>query len=278
MQWSSFYRQGNWGTKRLSNLSKVTWVACGRDGTWNQAVCGQPQILVSNHHIKMPRPLSFCWLGRPLMAPVMAHELVDSLVKPPPASQHWHLPLCNLVLISPCVFTSATHVSPEHVPGSLCSPRAVPREAAVSQPDSYATWKPWELRSTKSQAWLCLPSLTTRFTLKWLPSMGYKTTLEAASSQSSRWGLGEKHSLPPSACICKCVLSCFSHVWLFATLWTVASQAPLSMGFSRQGYWSGLPCPSPGDFPSPGIEPHLMSPVLHSLPLVPPRKPLLEVH
>ena len=46
-----------------------------------------------------------------------------------------------------------------------------------------------------------------------------------------------------------CVLSCFSLVRLFATLWTVAHQAPLSMGFSRQEYWSGLPCPLPGDLP-----------------------------
>ena len=52
-----------------------------------------------------------------------------------------------------------------------------------------------------------------------------------------------------------CVLSRFSHVWLFATPWTVARQAPLSMGFSRQEYWSGLPCPPPGDLPDPGIEP-----------------------
>ena len=51
-----------------------------------------------------------------------------------------------------------------------------------------------------------------------------------------------------------CMLSCFSHVWLFATPWTVARQAPLFMGFSRQEYWSGLPCPSPGDLPDPGIK------------------------
>ena len=60
-----------------------------------------------------------------------------------------------------------------------------------------------------------------------------------------------------------CVLSRFSHVWLCVTLWTVALQAPLSMGFSRQGYWSGLPWPSPGDLPDPRIEPlSLMSPAL----------------
>ena len=52
-----------------------------------------------------------------------------------------------------------------------------------------------------------------------------------------------------------CVLSRFSHVQLFTTLWTVACQAPLSMGFPRQEYWSGLPFPSSGDLPNPGIEP-----------------------
>ena len=60
-----------------------------------------------------------------------------------------------------------------------------------------------------------------------------------------------------------CVLSCFSRVRLFVTLWTVAHQAPLSMGFSRQEHWSVLPCPPPRDLPNPGIEPFfLMSPAL----------------
>ena len=57
------------------------------------------------------------------------------------------------------------------------------------------------------------------------------------------------------------VLSPFSHVQLFATLWTVAHQAPLSTGFSRQEYWSGLPFPSPGDLPDPGIEPTSFMPL-----------------
>ena len=60
-----------------------------------------------------------------------------------------------------------------------------------------------------------------------------------------------------------CMLSCFSPVQLFATLWSVACQAPLSMGFSTQEYWSGLPCPPPGDLLHPQIEPvSLMSPAL----------------
>ena len=65
-----------------------------------------------------------------------------------------------------------------------------------------------------------------------------------------------------------------SHVRLFATPWTAAHQAPPSMGFSRQEYWSGLPFPSPGDLPDPGIEPR--SPTLQSEALnsEPPGKPI----
>ena len=79
-----------------------------------------------------------------------------------------------------------------------------------------------------------------------------------------------------------CVLSRFSCVQLFATPWTVAHQTSLSMGFPRQEYWSGLPCPPPGDLPDAGIcptqgsNPCLLG-LLHwpasSLPLAPPGKP-----
>ena len=59
------------------------------------------------------------------------------------------------------------------------------------------------------------------------------------------------------------VLSCFNRVQLFATLWTIAHQAPLSMGFSRQEYWRGLTCPPPGDLSDLGIKlSSLMSPAL----------------
>ena len=58
-------------------------------------------------------------------------------------------------------------------------------------------------------------------------------------------------------------LSFFSCAQLSATSWTVAHQALLSLGFSRQEYWSGLPCPPPGDLPDPGIKPtSLMSTLL----------------
>ena len=68
------------------------------------------------------------------------------------------------------------------------------------------------------------------------------------------------------------MLSRFSHVRLFATLWTVAHQAPLSMGFSRQEYFSGLPCPPPGNRPKPGSEIGFPALQVDSLPGEPPGK------
>ena len=65
-----------------------------------------------------------------------------------------------------------------------------------------------------------------------------------------------------------------SRVWLFATPLTVAHQAPLSMGFSRQEYWSGVPCPPPGNLPHPGIEPGSPTLRVDALPSEPPGKPV----
>ena len=84
-------------------------------------------------------------------------------------------------------------------------------------------------------------------------------------------------------CVCVCVymhawmLSCFSHGQLFVTLWTIARQASQSMGFSRQEYWSGLPCLPPADLPNPGIKPG--SPALHadSLPAELPEKSCMAI-
>ena len=67
--------------------------------------------------------------------------------------------------------------------------------------------------------------------------------------------VGTSRDLPPpglSRVVCACVLS---RVQLFATPWTAACQAPLPIALSRQEYWSGLPFPTPGDLPDPGIEP-----------------------
>ena len=69
-----------------------------------------------------------------------------------------------------------------------------------------------------------------------------------------------------------------SHVRLFATPWTVAYQAPLSMGFSRKEYWSGLPFPSPGSLPDPGIEPRSPELEADTLTSEPPGKPMPKSH
>ena len=72
------------------------------------------------------------------------------------------------------------------------------------------------------------------------------------------------------------VLSCFSNIWFFATPWTITHQAPLSIGLSKQEYWSGLPCPPPGDLPDPGTEvtsPRSLASQVDSLPLAPPVEP-----
>ena len=65
----------------------------------------------------------------------------------------------------------------------------------------------------------------------------------------------ENNSNIKNIVLSSCMLSHFSDVWLFETPWIVAWQALLSMGFSRQGYWSGFPCHPPGDLPHPGLKP-----------------------
>ena len=77
-----------------------------------------------------------------------------------------------------------------------------------------------------------------------------------------------------SASQCMCVCQLLSCVLRFAAPRTVASQAPLSMGFSRQEYWSGLPFPSPRDLPNPGIEPGSPTLQTDSLLCEPQGKPL----
>ena len=112
----------------------------------------------------------------------------------------------------------------------------------------------------------------------------WKTLLETLvlSPGAADSGLCEKNEFMNTKHLAKCLARCelslifmcvvtvlelLSDVQLLVTPWTVACQAPLSMGFHRQEYWSGLPCPPPGDLPNPGIEP--VSPALQadSLPL-----------
>ena len=91
----------------------------------------------------------------------------------------------------------------------------------------------------------------------------YRQTLYRLSHREVQdWKGKHKVTLCVCVCVCVCVWSRFSGVWLLI-LWTVAHQDPLSRGFSRQEYWSGLPLPPPGNLSNPGIEPlSLMSPAL----------------
>ena len=86
-------------------------------------------------------------------------------------------------------------------------------------------------------------------------------------------------SQPPSAeasSIMKVKVKSLSLFQLFATPWTVAHQASLSMAFSRQEYWTGFPFPSPGDLPDPGIEPRSPALQADALQSEPPGKPIKE--
>ena len=102
-----------------------------------------------------------------------------------------------------------------------------------------------------------------------LPNPG----IEPTSLELQVDSLSSEPSEKPTYSSCS-MLSCCSRVQIFATPWIVAHQAPLSMGFPRQEYWSGLPFPSPGDLPDSGIK--LRSPALQadSLPIEPPGKTL----
>ena len=105
-------------------------------------------------------------------------------------------------------------------------------------------------------------------------------SVAAVVSASHSWREKPEAHLPLYPWVCVCVLSCFSCVRLFSMLWTIAHQASLSMGFFRQEYWSGLPCPSPGIIPTQGLSLSLLC-LLHwqagSLLLASPEKPNIAI-
>ena len=110
----------------------------------------------------------------------------------------------------------------------------------------------------------------------WFKCGRAKSTWSSQPFSQSKWHCGYPAPKMLLFSGCVCMLSCFSCVWLFAAPQAVFCQAPLSMGFSRQEYWSGLPFPPPGHLLGPGIEP--MSPASPALAggfftTVPPGKP-----
>ena len=118
------------------------------------------------------------------------------------------------------------------------------------------------LLSRFSRVWLCATPETapTRLPRPWI--LQARTLEWVAISFFNAWQWKVK-------------LKLLSHVWLLVTPWTAAYQASPSMGFSRQEYWSGLPLPSPGDCPDPGIEPRSSALQANFLLSEPPGKPLI---
>ena len=111
------------------------------------------------------------------------------------------------------------------------------------------------LRKMKNRSKLFLPFFPSLFSDTLAAHLGFWLLLCSDSSSLI-------HVSPISPLMCSCA-KLLSHVWLFEAPWTVARQTPLSMGYSRQEYWSGLPCPPSGDVPDAGIKSlSLMSPAL----------------
>ena len=119
--------------------------------------------------------------------------------------------------------------------------------------DRLSTHTTEELRPRKLQKWKIKETL----------QLGANTQ-NACTYYAHQKSAGKKIPLSPWVLYAMCcMLSHFSRVWLFVTLWTANLQVPLSMRSSRQEYWSGVACPPPGDLPDPGTEPvSLTSPAL----------------
>ena len=133
---------------------------------------------------------------------------------------------------------------------------------ALQRPSHTQVWNSKKSRRHKAEPWGLAPSQ---------PSLNLHAREEGWELnpywQATQW------SSYSCACQLKVRKVLLSHVWLFATSWTVARQAPLSMGIPRQEYWSGLLCLFPGDLPNPGIKPKSPTLQADSLLSVPPRKP-----
>ena len=149
---------------------------------------------------------------------------------------------------------------------SVSYPTLGPSPASLYQGENQSSSRTcWREGLSLYHEWVC-------FKPKWwpcsalsspFPGLGYSLLLLSLHTQSSFWPL-----------LLLLLLSCFSYVQLCATLWTALCQALLSMGFSRQQYWDGLPFLPPGDLPDPEIEPRVSYSAGRFFTAEPPGKPL----
>ena len=110
----------------------------------------------------------------------------------------------------------------------------------------------------------------------WVLSLGREDPLEKEMATHSSILAWRILSITLLASESEVKVKSLSHVQLFGTPWTVAYQAPLSMGFFRQKYWSGLPFPFPGDLPDPGVKPAIPKLEADSLPIESLGKPIFK--
>ena len=158
----------------------------------------------------------------------------------------------------------------------------------------------WTVHQDSSSEWACwtsmCPSRIKALWIIWMPQRGARLALSWKGSASRALGpqktLSRVHSQSKetqraSQRSAREYVTCagqevevksLSCVWLYATPWTVAYKTPLSMEFSRQEYWSGLPFPSPRDLSNPGIEPGSPALQADALPSEPPGKSLIRIY
>ena len=169
-------------------------------------------------------------------------------------------------LLLPALGALPSSLPPQPYPSS--SPLPTPQNPLGShseQPHTdgiFLSWKShWQLLSALHQL-VCSRSVASK--LGWFRPTVKNTYFFISVHSPSPNTQSDTHTSNEQSFMHRCaVLSRFSHAWHFATLLTVTGQASLSKGLSRQEYWSGLPCPPPGDLPDPGIE--LASPVSSAL-------------
>ena len=133
--------------------------------------------------------------------------------------------------------------------------------------DSWASLMAQQVKNLPAIQEMQIPSLGWEdpWRRKWQPTPGFlneKQTNKQTKNSMDRGAWATKHSLLWQLSEDEMLCYSLTCVWLPAILWTIACQAPLSMGFSRQEYWIGLAFPSPGDFPNPVIKPR--SPTLQA--------------